>query len=160
MQKSLSFPSVMKGTAAVTLAVTAVFALLNRLFPRDWLLSVAISAGTVFYHFAMRLAVGWIVPKTLSHPRHRNWFRQRSFEPKLYKILGVKHWKDHMPTYAPASFSLRENTLEQLVDNCCVSEAVHEVIILLSFLPLIFALWWGVFPVFFITSVLIYAVTV
>ena len=57
-----------------------------------------------------------------------------------------------MPTYDPASFSLQENTLQQIVDNCCVSEAVHEVIILFSFVPLAFALWWGAFPVFLLTS--------
>ena len=58
-----------------------------------------------------------------------------------------------MPTYHPASFSLQENTLEQVIDNCCVSEAVHEVIICFSFVPLVFAIWWGVFPVFLITSI-------
>lgn len=82
----------------------------------------------------------------------------KTFEQKLYKKLRVKHWKDHMPTYAPASFSLQENTLEQIVDNCCVSEAVHEVIILFSFVPLIFAFWWGIFPVFLITSLLAAAI--
>lgn len=158
MHKRLSFPRVMKCTAAATLTVTAILALLNHFFPRDWLLSVAISTGTVFYHFAMRLAVGGIVPKMLSHPRHHKWFAQRSFEPKLYKALRVKHWKDRMPTYNPASFSLRENTLDQIIHNCCVSEAVHEVIVLLSFVPLLFTVWWGAFPVFFITSVLAAAI--
>lgn len=158
MRKRLSFPRVMKCTAAATLVLTVILALMNHFFPRDWLLSVAISAGTVFYHFAMRLAVGWTVPKMLLRPRRHKWFLQRSFEPKLYKALRVKHWKDHMPTYHPASFSLRENTLEQIVDNCCVSEAVHEVIILFSFVPLVFALRWGAFPVFLITSVLAAAI--
>ena len=154
MEKNLSFPKVMKCTAAVTFAATAVLALLYHFAPQGWILSAAISTGTTFYHFAMRLTVGWIVPKLMASPRHHNWFRQKSFEPALYKKLGVKHWKDHMPTYHPASFSLKENTLEQIIDNCCISEAVHEIIILLSFVPLVFAFWWGVFPVFFITSIL------
>ena len=158
MQKSLSFPRVMKCTAAVTLAATVILSLANRFFPRDWLLPAAISTGTTFYHFAMRLAVGWIVPGMMPSSRHRKWFQQKPFEPKLYHLLRVKNWKDRMPTYAPASFSLRENTLEQIVDNCCVSEAVHEVILLLSFVPLIFSFWWGVFPVFLITSVLAAAI--
>ena len=158
MQKRLSFPRVMKCAAMVTLAMTVVLALMNHFCPRAWLPAVAISTGTTFYHFAMRLAAGWIVPKTLKHPRRRKWFLQKSFEPKLYKLLRVRQWKDHMPTYHPASFSLEENTLEQIVDNCCVSEAVHEVIICFSFVPLVFAVWWGVFPVFFITSVLAAAI--
>lgn len=158
MEKTASFPRVMKGTAIASFAATAVFKLLYCFYPQDWLPAVAISTGTTFYHFAMRLAVGWIVPKMMSNPRRRKWFHQRCFEPKLYKSLRVKQWKDRMPTYHPASFSLEENTLEQIIDNCCVSEAVHEVIICFSFVPLVFAFWWGVFPVFFITSVLAAAV--
>ena len=144
----------MKTTAVVTGAITAVLALLQHLLADDWLLTAAISTGTTFYHFAMRLLVGEIVPRCIRHPMKYAWFQQRPFEPKLYDVLKVKRWKDHMPTYDPASFSLRENTLAQIVDNCCVSEAVHEVIILFSFVPLLFSFWWDAFPVFLITSVL------
>ena len=158
MEKCLSFPKVMKFTTVVTLTITVILVLVNHFFPRNWLLAAAISTGTTFYHFAMRLAVGWFVPRTMPSPRHLKWFQTKPFEQKLYKKLRVKHWKDHMPTYAPASFSLQENTLEQIVDNCCVSEAVHEVIILFSFVPLLFAFWWGIFPVFLITSLLAAAI--
>ena len=154
MKKTTSFPRVMKATALVTLALTAVLILLYRLHPWDWLLPAAISAGTTFYHFAMRLTVGSIVPHCIKQPMKYRWFHPKSFEPKLYDTLKVKRWKDRMPTYDPASFSLRENTLEQIVDNCCVSEAVHEVIILFSFIPLFFSVRWGAFPVFLITSLL------
>ena len=154
MAKTVSFPKVMKCTAVITFAVTAVLTLLHHYFEIGWILSAAITTGTTFYHFAMRLLVGTIVPRYIRHPMNRRWFQQKSFEPKLYETLKVKRWKDHMPTYDPSSFSLRENTLEQIVDNCCVSEAVHEVIILLSFLPLLFTLLWGAFPVFLITSLL------
>ena len=154
MEKTVSFPLVMKSTAAITLALTVVFAWLYLHFPTDFMLSAAITTGTTFYHFAMRLLVGSIVPRCIRHPMSRRWFHERAFEPKLYEILKVKRWKDRMPTYDPASFSLKENTLEQILDNCCVSEAVHEVIILLSFLPLLFTLLWGAFPVFLITSLL------
>lgn len=154
MEKSISFPAVMKSAAVIALVLTVAFSLLCRLFPTGWILSAAISAGTTCYHFAMRLLVGTIVPRCIRHPMNRRWFQQKSLEPKLYETLKVKRWKDHMPTYDPASFSLRENTLAQIVDNCCVSEAVHEVIILFSFVPLLFTLLWGAFPVFLITSLL------
>ena len=154
MEKNLSFPKVMKCTAVVTCAATAVLALLYHFAPQGWILSAAISTGTTFYHFAMRLTVGNIVPRCIQNPMRYAWFQTKSFEARLYEVLKVKHWKDRMPTYDPASFSLRENTLEQIVDNCCVSEAVHEIIVLFSFVPLLFALLWGAFPVFLITSVL------
>ena len=154
MEKNLSFPKVMKYTSAVTFSATAVLALLYHFAPQGWILSAAISTGTTFYHFAMRLLVGTLVPLCVKRSMEHRWFRQKSFEPRLYEALRVKRWKDYMPTYDPASFSLRDNTLEQIVDNSCVSETVHEVIILFSFVPLLFALHWGAFPVFLITSVL------
>ena len=154
MRKDISFPRVMKSTALITLVFTVAFAWLYRRTGQDWLLTAAISTGTTFYHFAMRLLVGAIVPRCIKKPMKSPWFHQKPFEAKLYGTLKVKRWKDRMPTYDPASFSLRENTLEQIVDNCCVSEAVHEVIILFSFVPLLFSFWWDAFPVFLITSVL------
>lgn len=153
-KKTLPFPLVMKSTAFLSALLTGILALLYRFFPRAWILSVAISAGTTFYHFAMRLLVGSIVPHFLTNPQQNRWFQEKRFEPKLYAALKVKMWKDHMPTYNPAFFSLKENSLDQIVHNCCISEAVHEVIILCSFVPLLFALRWGSLPVFLITSLL------
>ena len=149
-----NFPKVMKGTAAITALVTAVLAVAYHFFPKDWVLSAAITTGTTFYHFAMRLAVGTIVPHLVKDPVRRRWFRQKAFEPELYQKLRVKQWKDHMPTYDPASFSLQSNTMEQIVHNSCVSEAVHVVIVLFSFVPILFTIFWGALPVFLITSVL------
>ena len=59
-----------------------------------------------------------------------------------------------MPTYNPKLFSLQENSLEEILCNMCQAEVVHEVIILLSFVPLAFSLVWDSFFVFLITSVL------
>ena len=124
-----SFPKIMKGVTAATALATAALAVAYRFFPSDWVLSAAITAGTTFYHFAMRLLVGSIVPLCVHSPMNRQWFRQKSFEPRLYDHLQVKRWKDHMPTYDPAAFSMGNNSLEQIVYNSCVSEAVHEVIV-------------------------------
>ena len=153
MEKS-NFPLVMKAVTAATALATAVLAVSYRFFPSDWVLSAAITTGTTFYHFAMRLVVGAIVPRCTKNPTKRRWFQEKSFEPELYRKLRVKLWKDHMPTYDPASFSLQDNSLEQIVLNSCVSEAVHEVIVLFSFVPLLFTFLWGTFPVFLITSIL------
>ena len=154
MQKNTSFPIVMKCAALVTFVVTVVLAILCRVTHHAWLLPIAISTGTTCYHFAMRLLVGTIVPCFVKTPMAHPWFYPKPFESKLYNKLRVKDWKDRMPTYDPASFSLRENTLEQILINCCVSEAVHEVIMLFSFVPLLFTFFWGAFPVFLITSLL------
>lgn len=144
---------VMKTTAALTGLVTAVLMSVYAFCPQDWLFSTVISFGTTCYHFAMRLLIGAIVPPLLHSVRHDHWwFRQRGFEPGLYQKLNVRNWKGGLPTYDPSQFSLKENTLPQVVHNMCVAEVVHEVIILCSFLPLLLAIPFGTFPVFLITS--------
>ena len=154
MHKSISFAQVMRITAIGCLSATVILALLYRTCGLGWILAAAITTFTTFYHFAMRLIVGWIVPPCVKHPMDCRWFQEKTWEQNLYRVLKVKRWKDRMPTYSPGSFSLKENTMQQIVDNCCVAEAVHEVIVLFSFVPLGFACWWGTFPVFLITSLL------
>ena len=149
-----NFPKVIKSTAVIAALATAVLVIVYRFSSCDWLLSAAITAGTTFYHFAMRLLVGTVVPRCIKKPMARRWFLQKHFEPRLYAFLRVKQWKDRMPTYDPASFSLHHNSLEQIVLNSCVSEAVHEVIMLFSFIPILFTFLWGALPVFLITSIL------
>ena len=153
-KKDSPFAAAVKRTALITCAATAVLVWLHHIHPTGFLLSAAITAGTTFYHFAMRLAVGAIVPRCIKKPMARRWFLQKHFEPRLYAFLRVKQWKDRMPTYDPASFSLHHNSLEQIVLNSCVSDAVHEVIMLFSFIPILFTFLWGALPVFLITSIL------
>lgn len=117
-------------------------------------LTVAITLGTVFYHYALRLVVGEI--SAWAHrfpldPQHW-WFRQKKWEPGLYRFLRVRHWKSKLPTYAPDSFDPRKTAIAAIIHNTCHAELVHEVIALLSFVPVLFSIWLGAFGVFLITS--------
>ncbi|MBQ3094174.1 MAG: hypothetical protein IJC52_03285 [Clostridia bacterium] len=122
--------------------------------PAPWMLSLIITAGTFFYHFAMRLAVGYAWVPFQKHDPHSVWFREKAFEKKLYKQLNVKHWKEYMPTYDPSSFDVNAHSLDEIAVAMCHSELVHETIVVLSFLPLLAAIPFGDFFVFFITSLL------
>ena len=154
--KKADFPLVMKSTAVLTGVLTVLLAVLYRLFPLHWILPAVISAGTACYHFSMRLLVGTIVPRLIKNKElvQHIWFQPRIWEESFYRRLRIKHWKKHVPTYAPGSFSLETNTLAQVVRNMCVSELVHETIVVFSFLPLLAAIPFGAFPVFLVTSVL------
>ena len=151
-----------RGAMIAAAVITGLFTLLTTLgyafFCTGWLLSTAVTFGTTFYHFAMRLAVGYLIPNRFDY--HSKWFRCKRFEAPLYKVLRVKKWKDHMPTFDPQLFSISETPLENIVRNMCQAEVVHEVIILFSFVPLLFYLIWDSFFVFFITSVLAAAVDI
>ena len=147
-----SFHRVLHGAAGVSGLLTLLFALL----PRSGLcLSLAITCGTTFYHFAMRLLVGlagrYLFPAGGEKAR---WFREKPWEKALYRKLHVKKWKDRMPTYLPDAFDLRRHSLPEIIRTTCISELTHEIIIPLSFLPLLMIPAFGAAPVFIISSCL------
>ncbi len=118
------------------------------------LLALAITAGTVCYHFAMRLAVGYAL-NTCLHNRvdyTRRWFAPRAFERRLYHALGVRKWKRFVPTFDPEAFDITQHSVEELVQVTCQSELVHEVIMLLSLLPIAAIIPFGEPVVFVLTS--------
>ena len=120
-----------------------------------WALPYAITFGTFFYHFSMRLIVGYMIDRKMqNHAAYaKRWYQQRPFETAVYKFLQVKKWKAHMPAYAPSVFDPRKHTWEEIAQAMCQAEIVHEVIVVLSFLPLLAAIPFGAFFVFLITSV-------
>lgn len=123
-------------------------------------LTVSISFGVTFYHLAMRLLLGQIIGINLAPyicTEHR-WFQEKPFERRWYKALKVKRWKKRMPSYAPETFQLRKGKIAHVVTTMCVSEIVHEAIIICSFLPILFSLVVGKLPVFLITSTLAAAI--
>ena len=146
----------MKATALITVLLTAMLSAAYSFFHQGWMLDAAITFGTTAYHFVMRLAVGYIIPKLTNYDfdYRRRWFQPRAWEPGFYKLLRIKRWKGKLPTYAPGQFSLAENSLHRIIQNMCGAELVHEVIMVLSFLPLLTVPVFGAFPVFFITSLL------
>lgn len=148
------FKAVMIAATVISGVLTSSFVGLYLLFPLGWIETLAITTGTCFYHFAMRLAVGaaWI-PFQKHDPQSR-WFREKPFEKKLYKALNVKRWKAHAPTYDPDTFDMTKHTLSEIAVAMCHSELVHETIAVLSFLPLLAAIPFGEFPIFLITSLL------
>lgn len=142
-------------TAAILALLTLILYAFFRLFPNSVLEALAITAGTFFYHFAMRLLVGALVPGLVPAGAEKGrWFREKRFEPGLYRALGVKTWKKRMPTYTPESFDFRKHTLAEIVHTSCASEAVHEGIVVLSFVPVLTIPVFGAAGVFWATSVL------
>lgn len=151
----IKFPLIMKSIAACTTAATFFFVIACHFLEYGWLLTAAISFGTTAYHFAMRLAVGFLIPKFTNydfdydHP----WFQPRHWEAAFYKKLHLRRWKGKLPTYSPGQFSLEGNSLHRVIQNMCGAELVHEVIMLFSFLPVLMIPLFGTPGVFWITSV-------
>ena len=146
----------MKICAAVSTAAVLVCALLCLYLESSVLLTLAITFAATAYHFDMRLLVGGLV-NGIFHNRMdctRKWFRLRPFEATLYAALHVKRWKGKLPTYAPEWFSLRTHSPQEIAQAMCQAEIVHEIIVVLSFLPLCVVPRYGAFWVFLFTSLL------
>ena len=120
------------------------------------LFSLAITFWTTAYHFLMRLIVGHVIDGILHNivDYRRKWFSQSRFESILYSKLKVKKWKNNMPTYAPQNFDSRVHSWDEIAGAMCQAELVHEVIIVLSFLPIAVSAYFGAFWVFLVTSLL------
>ena len=131
-------------TAIVLSALTILFILIYDYYRSDLILTLSITAGTTAYHFDMRIIVGYIIDATMHNKANynRKWYQPLKFESKLYEILRVKEWKDKIPTYIPDSFSLTKHSREEVIRTMCQAEIVHEVIALLSLLPI------GLIPIF------------
>lgn len=149
-------PRVMKWMAAVSTAASALLLVLFSGGGSRLLLTAGITCGTIAYHFCMRLLVGWGYDRAMGNRAdyYHPWFRQHSFEPGLYALLGVKSWKNRMPTYVPELFDPGVHTWDEIAQSMCQSELVHETIFLLSFLPVAASIWLGDWMVFLITSLL------
>lgn len=137
-------------------AGTAILALLYTKTSCGVLLSLAITFGTITYHFAMRLLTGLafqIVMNNRADYRGK-WFQVSQREMALYDKLKVKQWKQKMPAYDAELFNPRIHTWDEIAQATCQAELVHESIVVLSFLPIIEGIWFGAYPIFIITSVL------
>jgi len=145
----------MKTVAWLSIVVTAVFFIVYKIKPLGIFLTVVITAGTVSYHFWMRLFVGGVLNLLLDNKvdYNKKWFRVGKTEQKLYKILKVKKWKKYLPTYDPSVFDISLHSLDEIAGATCQSELVHEIIAVLSFLPIVASIWFGTTAVFVLTSV-------
>lgn len=147
---------IVKGIAAFSLAATVILAISYKVTSSRILLPLAITSGTIAYHFVMRLMVGLAFHATMRNKAdyRKRWYQVSKREMAVYEKLKVKQWKRRMPTYDPALFDPRLHTWEEIVQAMCQAELVHETIAVLSFLPILAGIWFGEYPVFIVTSVL------
>ena len=140
----------------LSVLLTVFFVILYGNTESDMILTLAITFGTISYHFAMRLVTGSVINLLLNnHVDYRKrWFRVSAMEENLYKKMKVKKWKGKMATYDPSCFDSKIHSWDEIAQAMCQAELVHEVIIVLSFFPVFAAIPFGTLPVFVITSVL------
>lgn len=104
---------------------------------------LSLVCGLVAFHFALRVYGGELVDKIFNNQINYKlwWFKEHWWEKYLHKLLGVKKWKNKMPTYDPDLFDTKKHSLKEILMAMCQAEVVHEINILLGFVPLITAIF-------------------
>ena len=152
--KKISGPALFMYTviAAMVLGAVVCFGLYySSVAPCGAVLWCGIVAFMIVFHFWLRIIMG-NVTKLFIINRNHWWFRERSFEKKLYDILRVKRWKKKALTYNPESFSLKEHSLDDILTVMTKSELDHWVNELISLCSILFALIWGEWWIFILTA--------
>ena len=138
----------------LTVVMMVFFESLYRKFGYGWMLTLYVTFLTISYHFIMRLIVGELISVRYRNRRfnlNSAGFRMYKFEPELYKRLKVKRWKKNIITAKPEQFDICKNSMEGLLHNIAQAELVHRIIMVLSFVPLLFIIPYGA-PITFITT--------
>ena len=105
----------MKRIAVTSFILTVCFCLVYMHEKIDIVLSFAITCGTIAYHFISRL------------------FVEHLFDLKM---------KNKMPTYDKETFDVSKHSWDEIIQAICQSELVHEANVIISFLPILAAIWF------------------
>ena len=142
------------------IAVTVVVAMIcfwlyyNNICPSGVVLWTGIVAFVVMYHFWVRIIMGNVSKLFKKHINYKQWwFREKKFESGLYKVLKVKDWKGKALTYNPESFSLKQNSLEDIANTMVKSEIDHWINEVISLSTLLFIIPWGAVWPFVISAI-------
>lgn len=147
---------IMKTISIITITLTICFSIIFSFTNNGLFLTLAITLGTIAYHFTIRLIIGYLYDIILNNKIDytKRWFKVGCVEMKIYDKIRVKKWKDKMPTYEPELFDISKHSWDEILMAMCQSELVHETIIIFSLMPIVASIWFGELFVFLITSIL------
>jgi len=151
----ISGPAVfMYSTIVLTAVLAAVcFTLYYSAFVKsDFVLWIGIVSFMILYHFGLRIFMGEVT-KRIRFNYNTYWYKTKSFEKPLYRLLRVRSWKDKVLTFDPASYDFQNRTLEQLAYTMTKSETDHWINEIISVISILFSVIWGCFPIFLVTAV-------
>lgn len=94
----------------------------------------------ILYHFLYRIFIGELV-SAIDLKKDINYnsllLHEFGFEKKLYDVLKVKYWKNHMVTAKPYKFNIYDKPFAEVLKSMIVAEKVHVICFFLSYLPIL-----------------------
>ena len=116
----------------------------KNMYRTETILWIGIIAFTIMYHFWGRIIMGNVSKLFQKNINYKQgWFKEKSFEKGLYKLLRVKEWKGKALTYNPELYSLKEHSLEEIANTMVKSEVDHWINEVISLSTLLFIIPWG-----------------
>ncbi len=123
-------------------------------FENSGILWTGVTAFTIMYHLWLRLIMGNLTKLFRNRLTYKGWwFKEKAGERGFYKLIRVKKWKSKALTYDPASFSLKDNSLEAIANTMAKSETDHWINVGISLSTMLFALMWGELWIFAVTAI-------
>ncbi|MGM9857886.1 MAG: hypothetical protein ACI311_01360 [Bacilli bacterium] len=147
----------LKHVIVVVMGIISITVFILQFFlDNNFLTTLGITLITTFYQGFLRPYTGLIIHNIYHNKMNFNkwWFKERKFESTLYKILGVRKWKNKMPTYDPDAFNIYKHSLEEVIGATCQAEIVHELMLVESLFPLLLIISFGEPLVFILTTLL------
>lgn len=97
----------------------------------------AVASSTVLFHIVIRLVIGFGVGKCSKEFDFRSkFFAEKKREAKFYRLIKLHTLKNLLPAYCEYDFAADPNGS---VQKTCVVEVTNAIVIVLTFLPPIFA---------------------
>ena len=92
LDKQITMPKVMKMITAIGILVTLVTLVTMIIYQNNnssISLTLAITFGTITYHFGMRLLIGWLVMILMKNKADytKQWYQLHSWEKAFYKKM-------------------------------------------------------------------------
>ena len=147
----------MYGVIGITLMTSIIcfYLYYGNVYKSEPILWIGIIVFTIMYHFWVRIIMGNVSKLFKKHLNYKQWwFKEKSFEKGLYKLLRVKEWKGKALTYNPELFSLKEHSLEEIANTMVKSEVDHWINEVISLSTLLFIIPWGRTWAFVISAII------
>lgn len=118
--------------------------------------SLAITFWTTFYHFTMRLLVGFAVMRIRRGrtKEDRKPFSLHAAERRFCEKIRIKKWKRFAPTYKKELFCVERSDLKPLMHAMVDAQIGHSIMAVLSLAPMFLSGVLGGFAAFLSTSLL------
>ena len=137
-------PKLLRKVALISFLLALVSIICYYFVKKEIIFIMFLLSFLISFHLAIRVYGGELFDKIFHNQINYKlgWFKEHFWEKPLYKILCVKKWKEKMPVYEPELFSSEIHTYKEIIMAMCQAEIVHEMNMLLAFIPLIFSIWF------------------